>query len=254
MEIEQARTALAALAQKGRLAAFRLLVQAGPTGLVAGELSQRLAINPATLSFHLRTLVEAGLVCGVQEGRFVRYTACFGVMHALVDFLTENCCGGGFHACPAPEFHHQPGPPMPAENTPARVLILCTGNSCRSQMAEALINHDLAGQVLARSAGTRPQPRVAEGALAVLEELEIPTDGLTPKDVDAVLEEPFDLVITVCDNARETCPVFPRPVRQVHRAFHDPHGEPIESFRVVRDEIRASLIPLLREELGLIVA
>jgi len=129
------------------------------------------------------------------------------------------------------------------------VLVLCTGNSCRSQMAEVLLNHDLADQVRALSAGTHPQPKVAEGAIAALQDLGLPTDGLYPKDIDAVLDEPIDLVATVCDNARESCPVFPRPVKQVHLSFHDPHGEPLESFIAVRDDIRARLIPAVREAL-----
>ena len=124
-----------------------------------------------------------------------------------------------------------------------RVLILCTGNSCRSQMAEALVNHDLGPNVHALSAGTRPQPRVAEGAIQALEQMNITTDSLFPKDVDAVLNEPIDLVITVCDNAKEACPVFPRAVPRIHMPFHDPHGEPLESFIKVRDEIRARLVP-----------
>ncbi len=138
-------------------------------------------------------------------------------------------------------------------NAPAAktVLVLCTGNSCRSQMAEVLLNHDLAGQVRAISAGTRPQPRVADGALAALKAAGLPTDGLHPKDVDAVMDEAIDLVVTVCDNARETCPVFPRPVKSIHLPFHDPHGEPLESFLRVRDDIRARLVPAVREALGL---
>lgn len=134
---------------------------------------------------------------------------------------------------------------------PKTVLILCTGNSCRSQMAEVLLNHDLAGQVRALSAGTRPQPKVADGAIAALQALGLPTDDLHPKDIDAVLDEPIDLVVTVCDNAKESCPVFPRPVKQIHLPFHDPHGEPLESFIAVRDDIRARLIPAVAEALSL---
>ncbi len=131
------------------------------------------------------------------------------------------------------------------------VLVLCTGNSCRSQMAEVLLNADLAGQVRARSAGTRPQPKVADGAIEALKRAGLPTEGLYPKDVDAVINEPFDLVVTVCDNAKEACPVFPRPVKAIHLPFHDPHGEPLESFERVRDDIRARLIAAVRSELGL---
>jgi len=134
---------------------------------------------------------------------------------------------------------------------PKTVLVLCTGNSCRSQMAEALLRHELGDQVRALSAGTTPQPKVAENALAALKLAHLPTEGLYPKDVSAVMNEPIDLVVTVCDNARETCPIFPRPVPSIHLPFHDPHGEPLESFVKVRDEIRDRLIPSVRQALGL---
>ncbi len=131
------------------------------------------------------------------------------------------------------------------------VLILCTGNSCRSQMAEVILNHDLTGKVVAKSAGTRPQPKVADGAIEALKLAGLPTEGLHPKDIDAVIDEPFDLVVTVCDNAREACPIFPRPVPKIHVPFHDPHGEPLESFLTVRDDIRTRLVPAVTEALGI---
>jgi arsenate reductase (thioredoxin) len=131
------------------------------------------------------------------------------------------------------------------------VLVLCTGNSCRSQMAEVILNHDLAGRVRALSAGTRPQPKVADGAIEALRLAGLPTEGLHPKDIDAVLDESIDLVVTVCDNAKESCPIFPRPVPRIHLPFHDPHGEPLESFVAVRDDIRARLVPAVAEALGL---
>ena len=131
------------------------------------------------------------------------------------------------------------------------VLVLCTGNSCRSQMGETILNHDLAGQVKAVSAGTRPQPKVADGAIAALKLAGLPTEGLFPKDVDSLLDTPIDLVVSVCDNARETCPVFPRPVKRIHVPFHDPHGEPLESFVTVRDDIRTRLVAAVREALAL---
>jgi arsenate reductase len=134
---------------------------------------------------------------------------------------------------------------------PKSVLILCTGNSCRSQMAQAIVNHDLAGQVRAFSAGVRPQREVSPGAIEALKLAGLPTDGLVPKSVESLLDSRFDLVVTVCDNARETCPIFPRPVRAIHLPFHDPHGEPLESFVRVRDEIRERLVPALRTALGL---
>jgi len=131
------------------------------------------------------------------------------------------------------------------------VLVLCTGNSCRSQMAEVLLNHDLAGQVRALSAGTRPQPKVADGAIAALKQAGLPVEGLHPKDIDAVMSEDIDLVVTVCDNAKEACPIFPKPIPAIHLPFHDPHGEPLESFIAVRDDIRTRLVAAVRESLGL---
>ena len=130
------------------------------------------------------------------------------------------------------------------------VLILCTGNSCRSQMAEALVNHELGPTIRAISAGTNPGPKLAEGAIEALRLASVPAEGLHPKKLEAVMHEPIDLVVTVCDNARETCPIFPRPIPALHRPFHDPHGEPLESFIKVRDEIRAKLLPAIRERLA----
>ena len=139
-------------------------------------------------------------------------------------------------------------------NKPYTVLVLCTGNSCRSQMAEVLLNHDLAGQVRALSAGTRPQPKVADGAIQALQLAGLNTDGLHPKDVDAVMGEDIDLVVTVCDNAKETCPIFPKPIPSIHLPFHDPHGEPLESFIAVRDDIRNRLVAVVREKFSLHMA
>lgn len=130
------------------------------------------------------------------------------------------------------------------------VLVLCTGNSCRSQMGEVILNHDLAGLVRGISAGTDPQPKVADGAIAALKLVGLPTETLMPKRIEAVMAEDIDLIVSVCDNAKETCPVFPRPVKRIHLAFHDPHGEPLERFIAVRDDIRARLVPAVREALG----
>ncbi len=136
-------------------------------------------------------------------------------------------------------------------NAPKSVLVLCTGNSCRSQMAEVLLNHDLAGLVHASSAGISPQPKVADGAIEALRLAGLPTQGLVPKDLDTLIDRDFDLVVTVCDNAKEACPVFPRPVPSMHLPFHDPHGEPLDSFLRVRADIRARLVPAVRKALCL---
>jgi arsenate reductase len=131
------------------------------------------------------------------------------------------------------------------------VLVLCTGNSCRSQMAEAILNHDFGDKVRGLSAGTRPQSKVADGAIEALKLAGLPTDGLYPKDIGAVMDEHIDLVVTVCDNAKEACPIFPRPVPRIHLPFHDPHGEPLDSFVTVCEDIRSRLLPAVREALSL---
>ena len=94
MESIQAVQALSALAQDTRLGIYRLLVQAGPEGMAAGAIGEKLDLAPATLSFHLAGLTRAGLARSRQEGRFVIYSADFQAMNALVGFLSENCCGG----------------------------------------------------------------------------------------------------------------------------------------------------------------
>jgi DNA-binding transcriptional ArsR family regulator len=94
METTLAARLLAALAHDRRLAVFRLLVAAGPSGLPAGEIADELDLAPPTLSFHLAQLSNAGLLRARQDGRFIHYSADFGAMSALVAFLTENCCGG----------------------------------------------------------------------------------------------------------------------------------------------------------------
>ena len=99
MKIKFAIKALAALAQETRLGIFRLLVQAGPTGMAAGEIAAELAIAPATLSFHLKEMSHADLVIARQEGRFIFYSTNFTQMNALVAYLTENCCASDGVTC-----------------------------------------------------------------------------------------------------------------------------------------------------------
>ena len=94
VETKQAIEALGALAQTSRLAIYRLLVQAGPAGMPAGAVGERLGLPPATLSFHLAYLTRAGLTTSRQEGRFVIYAADFDGMGQLLAYLTEDCCGG----------------------------------------------------------------------------------------------------------------------------------------------------------------
>ncbi|MCL4501552.1 MAG: arsenate reductase ArsC [Deltaproteobacteria bacterium] len=133
-----------------------------------------------------------------------------------------------------------------------KVLFLCTENSCRSQMAEGLVNHYLAGQVQAFSAGVAPK-WVNLRAMTVMAEIGIDISRQRSKSVDDLADEQFDLVITVCDRAQEQCPIFPGSVKKLHLGFTDParatgrEDEIMAVFRQVRDEMREKLIPLLEQ-------
>ncbi|CAN5440933.1 metalloregulator ArsR/SmtB family transcription factor [soil metagenome] len=103
MKMNAALAALGALAQESRLQAFRMLVKEGPVGMPAGEISERLKVPPATLSFHLKELALAGLVRSERHGRSIRYAADMGGFDALVTYLREDCCRGRPElCCPAP--------------------------------------------------------------------------------------------------------------------------------------------------------
>jgi arsenate reductase len=123
------------------------------------------------------------------------------------------------------------------------VLILCTGNSARSQMAEGLLRHDAGDRYEVASAGTRPS-RLRPEAVAVMAEIGIDISGHRSKSVDEFTGREFDAILTVCDNARETCPVFPGSGKRLHRSFEDPAAaeggeqERLAAFRRVRDQIR----------------
>jgi len=128
-----------------------------------------------------------------------------------------------------------------------RVLFLCTGNSCRSQMAEGWARHLWPSSIDVRSAGVKPgvlDPR----AVRVMAEVGIDISNQRPKHTDEITNHPFDLVVTVCDHARETCRIFPGARRTVHQSFDDPpllaasarsEEEALSHYRRVRDEIRA---------------
>ena len=119
-------------------------------------------------------------------------------------------------------------------------------------MAEGWVNHLLAGQWEARSAGTAPAARVHPLAVRAMAEAGVDISGGKPEHVGVYLDQPWDLVVTVCDSAQETCPAFPRPVPKLHISFFDPavaegtDDEKMVVFRRVRDEIRDRLVPEVR--------
>jgi len=130
-----------------------------------------------------------------------------------------------------------------------KVLILCTGNSCRSIIAEALINAELEG-VTAESSGVKASGRVNPNAKKILEQKGIWDEKYHSKTLDTVINNVYDLVVTVCGNAQETCPVFPKKVKTIHVGFEDPDGKAYEAFEETLKLIRTELLPRVANELN----
>jgi len=129
------------------------------------------------------------------------------------------------------------------------VLILCTGNSCRSIMAEALVNAKLGDCVHAQSSGVKASGKVNPHAKALLEKKGYWKDQYHSKIIETVLDTPFDLVITVCDAAKETCPMFPKALKTIHMGFEDPSGKAEQEYEKTLNLIEAKLLPIIKEEL-----
>ena len=127
-----------------------------------------------------------------------------------------------------------------------RVLILCTGNSARSQMAEGLLRHDGGAAFAVESAGLEPSFVRAE-AIEAMREIGIDISGHRSKSIDEFVAEPFDYVITVCDNAKQNCPIFPAATSRIHWSIEDPAAVDsaeqtrLAAFRAARDDLRKRL-------------
>lgn len=128
-----------------------------------------------------------------------------------------------------------------------KVLILCTGNSCRSIIAEALINKYL-NNVIAYSAGVKATGVVNSNAIKVLKEEEAWKDDYFSKNLDKVMDIHFDLVVTVCSNADEQCPTFPKKTEVIHVGFNDPDGKELKAFEETLQEIKRKLLPIVRKK------
>jgi len=127
-----------------------------------------------------------------------------------------------------------------------KVLIMCTGNSCRSIIAEALINAKL-DRVEAKSCGVNPSGKVHENAKKVLIQNGIWSDNYYSKHLNEVIDEDFDLVVTVCDHAKESCHNFPNPIPKIHVGFLDPDGKDFKEFEKIYKEIEEVLLPKVKE-------
>ena len=129
------------------------------------------------------------------------------------------------------------------------VLILCTGNSCRSIIAEALINKELGDKIKAYSSGVKASGKVNPNAKMVLEQNDCWKDEYHSKVIEDVLDIKYDLVVTVCDNANESCPLFPQNTKVIHIGFEDPDGKEFEEFIKTYNLIKKNLLPIVNNEL-----
>ena len=130
-----------------------------------------------------------------------------------------------------------------------KVLILCTGNSCRSIIAEALINAQLEN-IRAYSSGVNPSGLINPNAKKVLETHHVWNESYHSKTLDTLEDIEFDLVVTVCDHAKESCPTFSKPVPTIHIGFDDPDGKEYEAFEATYKEIEQRLLPKVKDILS----
>ena len=131
-----------------------------------------------------------------------------------------------------------------------KVLILCTGNSCRSIIAEAVLNKYLDG-VEAYSSGVKASGKVNPHAKKLLQDKDLWDDKYHSKTLDKVIDIDFDLVVTVCDNAMESCPTFAKSTKIIHVGYEDPDGKNFSAFEKTLKLIQMELTPIVRHELGL---
>ncbi len=249
MKTENAIQLFAALAHETRLGAFRTLLNKG--AMSAGDLSECLHATPSTLSAHLRELRSAGLISSYKQGRFMFYEANVSAIGVLVNYLLMDCCNGRPEAC-ADSLgvlkSISEGLSMTANITEDKVfnvLFLCTGNSARSIMAEAILNREGIGRFNAYSAGSTPRGEVHPETIKLLRRSNLPVEHLRSKKWEEFIGEDapkLDFVFTVCDNAaHEVCPVWPGQPLTANWGVPDPAlaaGTPSEVALAFADTYR----------------
>lgn len=213
MDSNQAAAGFAALSQETRLKLMRLLATKGATGMPAGELAVRLALPPSTLSFHLSALEQAGLVRSTRRGRQMIYAVRIIGLRELFSFLTETCCSGRPELCGdlarlLPEESMEDDVMTPAFN----VLFLCTHNSARSIMAEAILERVSRGRFRGYSAGSDPVAALMPEVIENLKMMGHDVSQLRSKSWDEFMRADaprIDFVIALCDTLDgQHCPDF----------------------------------------------
>ena len=243
MESKEAAAKFSALGQQTRLDVMRLLASRGASGMAAGELATSLDQAPSKLSFHLSALEQAGLVQSTRQGRFLIYAVRFAGLRALFSFLTETCCNGRPELCGDlarlfPDEVDEASAMTPAFN----VLFLCTRNSARSIMAEAILEKIGRGKFHAYSAGSMPADAPMPQVLERLTVMGHDVSRLRSKSWDEFTgpDAPrMDFLLTLCDpEVGEVCPdLGARPITAVW-PFPDPakfQGSDVERTTVLNE-------------------
>lgn len=198
---------------------WRLLGELARSDLRVGELCARVALRQNLVSYHLGRLRSAGVVSSrrsAADGRDSYY---------ILDLARCGELLGDTGAALHPALRLNASTEVPARrSSTTHVLFLCTGNSARSQIAEALVQHLSGDAVKACSAGSRPKP-LHPSAVRVMREAGIDIEGRRSKHLDAFAGRRFDYVVTLCDRVREVCPEFPDHPDQVHWSIPDPASE-----------------------------
>jgi protein-tyrosine-phosphatase/DNA-binding transcriptional ArsR family regulator len=222
---------------------WSLLRELGQSDRTVQELTQVVGEPQNLVSYHLGKLREAGLVSARRSSadrRDAYYTAELGRIGELL-----SATGGALH----PGLHLTPSAPLPAD--PVRVLFLCTGNSARSPMAQALASARSGGVVEALSAGSHPKPLHPNAVRVMREEHGIDL-AHEPTHVDSVVDQPFDWVVSLCDRVREVCPELPSRPETVHWSIANPAEDADDArtyplFQRTADELETRVGFLLAE-------
>ena len=203
---------------------WRLLTELAESDYRVRELVTRVGEPQNLVSYHLRLLRDGGLVTATRssfDGRDSYY-------HLDLDHCAQALADTATALHPA--LHRQPTPPTAPDelrrSARVRVLFVCTGNTARSPIAEALLRHRTGGHAEAASAGTRPKPHLHPHTIRVLhDEYGIDITGRRPQHLDTVTDRRFDYVISLCDKAREVCPDFRQHPRRAHWSIPDPGAD-----------------------------
>lgn len=248
MDSQEAASGFAALAQETRVRLLRLLAENGASGIAAGDLAARLAVPSSTLSFHLSAMEQAGLIQATRQGRQMIYAVRMNGLRSLLTFVTETCCAARPALCgDLAKLLPDDDQATPAMAASFNVMFLCTHNSARSIMAEAILKKVGRGAFHAYSAGSHPAVAPIPEVIGKLRSLGHDVSSLRSKSWREFMgpDTPkMDFVITLCDTPRgQRCPDFGGTVVTAAWPLPDPAkftGKPAERA-VMLSELYASI-------------